>query len=40
MVDGTLYCLNQNVSMHFRVGSKSPVTFKTKLCVATVNSIF
>ena len=26
--------------MHFRVGSKSPVTFKTKLCVTTVNNTF
>ena len=29
-----------NLSMHFRVGSRSPVTFKTKLCVATVDNSF
>ena len=26
--------------MHFRVGSRSPVTFRTKLYVTTVNSSF
>ena len=31
MVDGILYCLNLNLSTHFRVGSRSPATFKTKL---------
>ena len=30
MVDGIL-CLNINLSTHFRVGSRSPATFKTKL---------
>ena len=39
-VDIILYCLNLNLSMDFRVGSKSPVTFKTKLCVIAVNSSF
>ena len=33
MIDEILYCLNLNVSMHFRVWSRSSVTFKTKLYV-------
>ena len=33
MTDKILYCLNLNVSMHFKVWSRSPVTFKTKLYV-------
>ena len=40
MADGILYRLNLNWSMHFRVRSRSPVTFKTKLYVATVNNSF
>ena len=40
MADGILYCPNLNVSMHFRVGSRKPVTFKIKLCVTTVNNSF
>ena len=38
MADGILYCLNLNLSVHFRVGSRGPVTFKTKLYVTTVNN--
>ena len=34
------YCLNLNLSMHFRVRSRSPVTFKAKLYVTTVNNNF
>ena len=30
MADGILYCLNLNLSMHFRVGSKSRVTTVNK----------
>ena len=40
MVDDLLYCLNLNLSMHFRVRSRSPVTFKAKLYVTTVNNSF
>ena len=40
MADGILYCLNLNLSMYFRVGSRSPVTFKTNLYVTTVNNSF
>ena len=40
MVDGILYCLNLNLFMHFRVVSRRPVTFKTKLSVTTVNNSF
>ena len=36
----TTYSLNINLSMHFRVGSRSPVTFKSKLCVKAVNNSF
>ena len=35
-----LYCLNLNLSMHVRVGSRSAITFKIKLYVTTVNSSF
>ena len=38
MPDRILYCLNLNSSICFRAGSKSPVTFKMKLSVTTVNS--
>ena len=34
------YSLNINLSMHFRFGSRSPVTFKSKLCVKAVNNSF
>ena len=40
MQDGILYCLNLNLSMRFSVRSRSPVIFKTKLSVATLNSSF
>ena len=40
MVDWTLYCFSLNLSMHFRVGFRSPVTSKTKLYVTTVNNSF
>ena len=40
MADEILYCLNQNLSMHFRVASRSLVTVKMKDCVATVNNSF
>ena len=40
MSDGVLYCLKLNVSTCFRAGKRSPVTFKTKLSVTTVNSSF
>ena len=40
MADGILYCLNLNLSMHFRVGSRGLVTFKTKLYVTTFNNSF
>ena len=29
MADGTLYCFNLNLSMQFRVESRSPVAFNT-----------
>ena len=38
--DGILYCLNLILSIHFRVRSRSPVTFKIKPCVTTVNNSF
>ena len=38
VVDGILYCLNLNLSMHFRVGSQTRVTFKTKFYLVIVNS--
>ena len=37
-MNGILYCLNLNLSMHFRIRSGRPVTFKTKLSVTTVNN--
>ena len=40
MVDGILYCLNLNSSMHFRLRSRSPVTFKKRLYVTTDNNNF
>ena len=40
MVEGILYCLNLDLSMDFRVRSRSPVTFKRKLYVTTVNNSF
>ena len=44
MLDGILHCLNNlnnlSFSINFRVGSKRPVTFKTKLYVTTVNNSF
>ena len=40
MKDGILYCLILDLSMHFRAGSRSPVTFKMKLYVTTVNNSF
>ena len=40
MADGIPYCLDFNLSMHFRVRSRSPVTFKTKLYVTTVSNSF
>ena len=36
MPNGILYCLNLKSSMHFRVGSRSPVTSKRKLHVTIV----
>ena len=38
MPDGILK--NLNLSMSFRVGSRSPATFKTGLSVTTVNNRF
>ena len=40
MADGILYCLNLNLSMHLRVGSRGLVTFKIKLYVTTFNNSF
>ena len=40
MRDGILYCLSQNLSMCFRVQSRDPVTFKTKVSGTTVNNSF
>ena len=37
MVDGILHCIYLNLSMYFRVRSRSPVTFKTALYATTVN---
>ena len=39
LLHGILYCPNLNLSMCFRVGSTSPVTFKTKLSVRTVSKL-
>ena len=39
MADGILCCLNLNLSMHFRIGSKGPVTFKTRLYGTTVKTV-
>ena len=38
--NGILYCLNLKLSMCFRARSRSPVTFKTKLSLTTVNYSF
>ena len=40
MADEILYCLDLNLSMDFRVRSRSPVTCKMKLYVTTVNNSF
>ena len=40
MVDGVLYWLHLNLSMHFRVGSRTPIIIKMKLNVTTVNNCF
>ena len=39
MADGILYCFNLNLSMDFRVGSRTPIICR-KLYVATVNNSF
>ena len=36
IVDGILYCLNLNLSMHFIVGSRSPLMFQAKLYVTAI----
>ena len=38
ILDGILYCPNLNLSMCFKVGSKSPDTFKEKFPVVIVNN--
>ena len=38
MTDGILYCLNLNLSVHFKVEARSLITFKTKLYVSSVSS--
>ena len=38
MLHGVLYCLNLILSMPFKVGFRSPVTFKMKLSVTTVKN--
>ena len=38
MADGILYYLKLNRSLHFRVRSRSPLTFKTKLYVTNVSN--
>ena len=40
MADGILYCFNLNLSIYLKVRSRSPVTFKMKLYVLTVNNSF
>ena len=41
MTDGMLYCLDLNLSTsYFRVGSRSPVLFKTKLFVTSLSNRF
>ena len=40
MLDGILCCLNLSSSMCFRIRPRSPVTFKMKLFVTTVNNCF
>ena len=36
IVDGILYSLNLNLSMNFIVGSRSTVTFQTKLYITVI----
>ena len=38
LCQGILYCLNLNFSMHLRVRSRSPATFKMKLYVTALSS--
>ena len=38
MLGGILYCLNLNLSMCYRIASRSPVTFKMELSVKTFNN--
>ena len=38
--DGILYCFNLNLYFPFRVGCRSPVTFKTELYVTTFKNSF
>ena len=40
MSDSMLYCLDLNLYICFRVGSRSSVTFKTKLSVTAVGTSF
>ena len=40
MADGILYCFNPDLSIYFKVQSRSPVTFKMKVYVLTVNNSF
>ena len=40
MADVIFYCLNLNLSIYLKVQSRSPVTFKMKLYVLTVNNSF
>ena len=40
MANRILFCLDLNFSMYFRVWSKSPATFKTKIFIITVNNSF
>ena len=39
-INEILYCLHLNLSMHFRVGSRSLVPFKMELYVTSVNNSF
>ena len=41
MLDGIFYCINnKNLSIYFRVRSRSPVTFTMKLYLTTINNNF
>ena len=40
MADAILHCVNLNLSMHFRVGSRNPAIFNMKLYRTTVNNSF